>query len=222
MRKSMTNRTAFLTLMAAALVLLAAALPAKADTLYTTSGTPPTYNNTFPVVFFDPNNPGTTFAEAFVPTETAMLTDAILPLQSNGTSDVITVYIESSTAGAPSGTILDTLTATGPLGGTPQLITFSCTTCPQLTLGTTYFVVAQQTAGPDQSLWYAASPFVVGTPYFSSTGVAGPFSMENSDLGAFEVDGTPVATPEPSINLLLGAGLLGLLVMGRKKFVGIA
>jgi hypothetical protein len=145
----MMNRTAFLALMAAVLVLLAAASPAKADTLYSTSGTPPTYvtNSGFRL------SGGYTFAEAFVPTETATLTDAIVPVGLNPDSlggDAATVYIESSTAGQPSGTTLDTLTTTGTIVGSgDELLTFTCTVCSQLTSGTSYFIVVMQTGGSD-------------------------------------------------------------------------
>ena len=221
MRKFLLNRAACLALMCAALVLLAAALPANADTLYTTGGVPPTFLNNSG---FSLGTGGNVLAESFVPVETATLTDAILPLQlfEDPPGDVVTVYIESSSGGAPTGTILDTLTTTGTITGTGQNFTFTCAVCSQLLSGTTYDIVVQQTAGIDTPRWNLRSPATGGTVYLdggtdpTSTSWT-PFSLPN--ISAFEVDGTdPVAAPEPSSLLLLGVGLLALVAVGRKKF----
>jgi hypothetical protein len=223
MRKFLLNRAACLALMCAALVLLAAALPANADTLYTTGGVPPTFLNNSG---FSLGTGGNVLAESFVPVETATLTDAILPLEifnEDPPGDVVKVFIESSSAGAPSGTVLDTLTTTGTIPtGSGQNLTFTCAVCSTLLSGTTYDIVVQQTAGADVPRWNLVSPATAGTVYLDAG--AGPtstswtpFSLPN--ISAFEVDGTdPVAAPEPSSLLLLGVGLLALVAIGRKKF----
>ena len=207
-------------LMTLALVLLAAsASPVMADTLYTTGGTPPTFVGQS----LDVATATTTWSETFSPSETATLTDAILPLQlfSDPPGDTATVYIESTTSGAPSGTVLDTLTTATTLTTTGANITFTCSVCSQLVFGTTYAVLLQQNSGTDQVAWLRANPVVAGTAYlgFNGGSTAGPFTAFSEDLSAFEIDGTPVAsaTPEASSLLLLSAGLLGLLIIGRKR-----
>jgi hypothetical protein len=221
----MLNRAACLTLTCAMLVLLAAS-PAKADTLYTTGGTPPALGYSATSLL----GVNTLIAESFVTAETANLTDAILPLWEaqdfpSGLPptpglDKATVYIESSSSGAPSGTILDTLTTTGTITASPsELLTFTCAICSQPTLasGVTYFLAAEKTAGNDDVNWTEAALFA-GASYGSSMSPAGPWYATGTSDFAFEVDGTPVSTPEPSSLLLLGGGLLALVAIGRRKF----
>ncbi len=225
MRKLMLNRAAYLALTCAVLVLLALASPVKADTIYTTGGTPPTFNSGSGLLTADG---ASALAESFVATETATLTDAILPLQifviDPPPANVATVFIESSVGGVPSGTILDTLTTGGTITPTAQNLTFTCAVCSELLSGTTYDIVVQQTAGGNLIRWDNTNPPVIGSIYLSSTPSPTPPSWTpyyDGSVPAFEVDGTPdpVATPEPSSLLLLGAGLLALAVIGRKKFV---
>ena len=185
MRKSMLNRSALLALMAAALVLLAAASPAKADTIYTTGGTPPSYiPGSGDTLSTDAYANVYVYAQSFVPTETATLIDVQLPLSEEGGSppppNEVTVYIESSTTGgAPSGTKLDTLGPTGSISSTTaQIFTVTCATCSTLTVRTTYFVVVDQTSGPDPVLWNLISPETFGTQYFNASGSTTTFSSE--------------------------------------------
>lgn len=217
MRKLILNRAAYLALTCAVLVLLASASPVKADTIFTTGGTPPTFGSSGLLT----NVGASALAESFVPTESATLTDVILPLQTvdDPPGDMATVFIESSVAGVPSGTILDTLTTSGTITTTGHNLTFTCTVCSVLLAGTTYDIVVQQVAGPDLLQWENTNPPVSGSIYLSSTPSPTPPSWTpsgDSSVPAFEVDGTAVA--EPSSLLLLGAGLLALAVMGRKKF----
>lgn len=216
MRKLMLNRTAYLALTCAVLVLLASASPVKADTIYTTGGTPPTFTSTLGL---QTNVGASALAESFVATETATLTDAILPLQlASDPADVAMVFIESSVAGVPSGTILDTLTTSGTITPTGQNLTFTCAVCSKLISGTTYDIVLQETAGSVALQWDNTSPALPGFVYLSSAPTPTSTSWTpspDSAVPAFEVDGT---VAEPSSLLLLGAGLLALAVIGRKKF----
>ncbi len=219
MRKLILNRTAYLTLTCAVLVLLASASPVKADTIYTTGGTPPTFVSSGIAI----GNGGSAEAVSFVATETATLTDAILPLQilvpDPPPADGATVFIESSVAGVPTGTVLDTLTTSGTVTTSGQNLTYTCTVCSVLHSGTTYDIVVQQTAGADLMQWDNTNPAVTGFLYLSNIPSPTPAywtAYYDGSVPAFEVDGTAVA--EPSSLLLLGAGLLALAVMGRRKF----
>jgi PEP-CTERM motif len=220
MRKLMLNRAAYLGLICAALALLASASPVKADTIFTTGGTPPTFTSSSGLLT---NVGASALAESFVATESATLTDAILPLQipDDPPGDVAMVFIESSGAGMPSGTILDTLTTTGTITPSGHNLTFTCAVCSTLFAGTTYYIVLQQTAGGDALQWDNTNPPVSGSIFLANPSSPSATSTSwtpssDSSVPAFEVDGTSVA--EPSSLLLLGAGLLALAVIGRKKF----
>jgi len=86
-----------------------------------------------------------------------------------------------------------------------------------LIAGTTYFLVANGLNSSSAGWQFSLSD--VGPFYFNESGSAtGPWTSTNSQISAFEVDGTPVTTREPSSLFLVGAGLLGLVVIGRSKF----
>jgi hypothetical protein len=216
----MMNRMAFFASMAAALVLLAAS-PIKADNVYSTSGTlPPAYLSGSGYTTGAEQN---VIAEAFVPTETATLTDALIPLQlifGGSSVDVVTAYIESSNAGAPSGTILDTLTTTGTITATASLLTYTCTICSQpfLQEGINYFVVLQQIAGADSPYWNTVNPNTPGTIFDNNTDSTSGFSaVYVNRITAFEVDGTPTPEIDPTSGTSALALLAGVVLIFRGR-----
>jgi hypothetical protein len=200
-------------------ILLAASLAAHADTVYSTFGPGQTYNTSEAYVIGASGSSNQVIAAPFVPTETVTLTDAVLALEQISGSTPVNVYIESSSGGAP-GSILDALPQVGSLTSTPSLVDFVCaSSCSVLDAGTMYFIVAQQSNPSTESGWQV-SLGPNATIYSNEVGSAtGPWTQD-SDLatGAFEVNGTAVATPEPSSIALLGTGLLALAGAARRKF----
>lgn len=187
---------------------------ARADTVFTNFGSPgQTYDSSGYLVgqFFGWNN---VIASPFVTSETATLTDVMLAV--NGYGSLTAVYVESDIGGAP-GTILDTLTTLGSIGVTPAILTYSCSACPQLAGGTEYFLVAGVASAGDKNWNFSNSD--TGTYYLSESGSStGPWEGISGSIPAFEVDGTPISTPEPSTLLLLSGGLIGLGFTKRQLF----
>jgi hypothetical protein len=214
----------------ASLTLLAAAtIAAHADTIYSQFGPGHTFISTGylmgAVTAGTPQNQ--LIASPFIPTETATLTDAILAMRSGVLAfpgnNPVTVFIESSVAGAP-GAIIDTLTQVGTLSSTASLVDFTCASCSVLDAGTMYFLVAYQPDSETSDAWNLVDLTTKGTVFDNQVGSpTGPWSDDpNSFLPAFEVNGTtaaPGVTPEPSSLVLLGTGILGLANAARRKFL---
>jgi PEP-CTERM motif len=192
----------------------------RADSVFSNLGPGQTFNAS-EAYGLGPSGP---LASPFVASETVTLTDVLLalsgPASGPGSGATVNFYIESDSAGLPSGTILDTLTTAGSISSTPSILTYVCSVCSQLTSGTTYFVVALDVS-PTGADWFISNSDT-GTFYGNETGsLTGPWSPATFDeIAAFQVDGTPgtPTVPEPSSLLLLSAGLLALLAIGRSKF----
>lgn len=118
--------------------LLLAALPstALAGTVYSTFSPSHTYGSSSFGIGAYPSGSNQVLAEAFVPSETVTLSEAILALSQSG-DNPFNLYVESDSGGVP-GTILDTLTQVGGSTSTPSLVTFTCSSCSVLDAGTEY------------------------------------------------------------------------------------
>jgi hypothetical protein len=91
-----------------------------------------------------------TLAAPFIADETAVLSDIELPLfKLSSNPPPFSVYIASSLSNGEPGALLEQLTQTSAAGLTSSLIEFTCSTCPQLDEGTTYFVIAVPSTGGD-------------------------------------------------------------------------
>jgi len=209
-------------------MLLGSAGVMRADTVFSNFGANQSYQGASWWNVGSSTNPTGTqvIAFSFVPTETASVTGATLPLALTppaGTVQTVTpltVYIEANVAGMP-GAILATLTQTGSYSTYPttSLVDFTCTgSCATLDAGTTYWIVGQQTDAANTTGWFW-SPTDTGTWYFNEADSAtGPWSVATAgdSYAAFDVTGTVGSTtgtppvPEPGTLTLLGTGMLAL------------
>jgi len=128
-------------------------------------------------------------------------------------SDPLTVSLQTSTAGLPSGTALETFTVAGgtlPTLGTSLHQTFTSILNPALTSGTKYWVVVIDALGNNQSTWSLNTTGATATNADSIDGGTSWNSPTGQTPGAFEVDGsTGSVTPEPgTLGMMLGGGLL--------------
>jgi hypothetical protein len=158
-----------------------------------------------------------TLADPFTPNETAVLSDVEIPLfKLSSNPPPFSVYIASSLSNGEPGTLLEQLTQTAAAGLTPSLIEFTCSACPQLDEGTTYFVIAVPSTSGDpldvtdwNKLPNDPTPF-----YFNESGTASaPWFTDTTGALALQVDGAPATNspvPEPSAVVLLATGLAAL------------
>jgi hypothetical protein len=194
-------------------------LPASlmADTIFSNFGPSNPYSTTAGADIGGMPGQVQTLAASFTPDETAVLTDVEIPLfKLTSNAPPFSLYLASSQSNGEPGTLLEQLTQTGTVGLTSSLIEFTCSTCPQLDEGETYFIVAVPSTGGnplDVTDWNKIptdpTPF-----YFNENGTAsGPWLTDTTGALALQVDGAPPTgspVPEPSGLVLLTTGLAAL------------
>jgi hypothetical protein len=193
---------------------------ATAQTFFSNFGPGQSYNTgTASVVGTVIKDEPVVLAVPFLSSQTATLSDVMAALGGEG---AVNFYIESDSGGQP-GSILDTLATTETIGISSSILTYTCTSCSELTSGTTYFLVAVSPPGNGFSDWFISNSDF-GTLYGNDIGsTTGPWTATTSlsdPLPAFEVNGTPLApTPEPGTGVLWLTGIGLMIVIMRKRFV---
>ena len=196
---------------------------ASAGVLYTTLGPGGQFDTTTGYLVNGSNFNNQVIADPFIPTATANLADAVLALcnVSNNNSPV-NVYLESDNFGVP-GAILDPLTQVGTIGPFPPggLVTFNCSTCPLLMMGTQYWLVAVEADPNSNQEWNWAFNDPTGPIAFNTIGSAtGPWNSVTAQISGFQIDGGSGSTPEPGSLILFGSGLLGVAGVVRRRLLG--
>jgi len=141
-------------------------------------------------------------AQGFTPSQSATFSDVVMPVgiytvNGGASKGRINVFLYNDAGGVP-GTAID-----GPLhaqshlldfsnGRGGGLVAFSCFTCPALSAGTQYWVVAWEKAADVQLTWDFANTDVTSPFVFNQTGsLTGPWLAVSTGFArsAFQVDG---------------------------------
>ena len=206
----MSRRSVLCASVALGALLAGAALPARADSIYSNfgSGLQSNWLTTGEVYQY-------TGADLFTPTASGTLTQVVLQIYTASGSPNLTVYLDSDNGGVP-GSVLDTLTTTQtlPSQGNQAPITFTCSVCSQLTVGTNYFVLLTNPTPGTLAGWIESNSYGYLEGYDTYQGWQ---NINYDALGALEVDAT-TAVPEPASLILVLTGLLaiaGLFLRGR-------
>lgn len=197
------------------------ASPVFSATIYSNFGPGDSYNSGAaygigPVFSFN-----SIVGESFVPGSNFQFSGARLALAAPGGGGTQTgVYLEDDNGGNP-GSILDSLVEQSPLlGGAGSVIQFNCASCPDLTAGKTYWIVAAPAGDSFSSWFYNNTNDNSGVAYNLNSGgspTPGSWSFNpTTTRGAFEVDGTQLGSvPEPGSLAL--SGMLALLALRRVR-----
>jgi len=200
-----------------------ASLTASADELFTTLGPPGDYYNLGGWFVSGGMFGNAVEGNSFTLSSAATVSDAILGLGDvYGPSSPVDVYIESDNGGSPD-IVLASLTQVGTIpnvitGG--GLISFTCSGAACDLAAGDYWLVAVETDYSTGQDWFT-------TAYGATTNLAQGYSgiptgltvIPDSNEEAFQIDGTPDPTPEPTSFLLLGSGLAGLAGLIKRKLM---
>jgi hypothetical protein len=198
-----------------------AAAPAFADTvLFSNLGPGSSYDPIFGYSV-GPVTPSRSWveAESFTPSMDLRFADAQLPMSALTPGIFTNVYLESDNSGTP-GSILDTLLPQSPIttASTGSIVSFDCASCPMLSAGTTYWIVAG--LGNGNSTWFGNNTGDTGGfgrfEFAAFGSLDGPWVPNSPAQGAFttpalQVDGSALTpTPEPGSLPALGTLIAGL------------
>ncbi len=160
---------------------------------------------------------GSSVAAGFDPSSSGTLLQVDVAIENLGAVDPLSIMLETDSGGTPSGTVLDSWTAsTGSITG-PAVYTFTSTLNPILTAGTEYWLVLSSSDPNEYWAWMENSIGTEGKDY----NPGGGWNIQ-PDLvtPVFDIEtGTPASgpsgTPEPATLGLTALGCLGILASRR-------
>jgi hypothetical protein len=209
-----------------ALGLIALASPASADTIYTNLGTGSTYiGGGGDVVAGSGTGSPQSFANPFIvpagPGYNLTQLDVGATFAFGGSNSAI-IELLTNSGGSPGSTVLGSWTLTNlPPPATSSIQpsqTISGISGIALSGSTQYWLAAFAGASSTVDIWNGNSTGATGTNAYSTDG--GTTWISNGPgarLDAFDVQGTPLSTPEPGTLTLLGSGLIGLVALFRRS-----
>lgn len=174
----------------------------SASTVYTTGGTPVTYD-TLNAWNIGPFSSFAAVAETFTPTSTAILGEIDVPVdQASGTGNLV-VQILANGAGDTPGTVVESITMT--VGTTRSLVALQSSLHPTLQSGTKYWVDVT-TTGSLTLNWFVASDLNLRSTdmLFSGSWVA----SSQSTKGAVGILSQTIPEPSTFAMAVLGIALV--------------
>jgi hypothetical protein len=122
------------------------------------------------------------------------------------------------TPGTPLANAWNLTTSTSVMDPCCNLVSITNITGVTLTAGKQYFIVVgpQDTSDTSWNGWFYNNQSADGLVVTSTDG-GSTWGGTTSTLGTFDVLGTPSATPEPDSLALFGTGLVGMLLVCRRK-----
>jgi hypothetical protein len=154
-------------------------------------------------------------AQAFKPTTTEMFTQALIALSTRGGPNEISVELRNDIGGKP-GTVLESITFTnqlGPFGSPNPPLLWNSTLHPLLNAGQQYWLDARSPLSGSLGIWNDNDTGDTSLTAFSNNGGA-TWSTSKVNRGAFEVDGSAAAVPEPSGLIMVGICAIGMVGWG--------
>lgn len=200
------------------LLLLGIPLVGKADVLFSDYGPSDAYNTAYGwTVGLGMTSDNLRPAAAFKPSVTDTLSEIDISVGYLSGTNGVTVNLLDNSGGIPASTPLESWTVTNllPFGSLGEVATLDAAGPPvTLVLGRTYWLQLQPADLTTDASWYLSNTSV-GRLYV--TGSGGPTYVGTQYLPAFQILG-PATAPEPAFLVPIGAALLALWVIRKRRY----
>jgi hypothetical protein len=165
---------------------------------------------------------GASVAAGFTPDQDYTLDSVTLALKKVNSGPFMTISIRGDDSGKPATAVLVELIVTNPDNTvfSPQALTYSSTTHPTLSAGTTYWLAIEATGENNwefNSWWMRNTTDVTGCATRTYSDGWGAWQVSANVTPAFRIEGSS-AVPEPSTAAFFGMGLIGLIGAGWRRY----